>query len=57
MQEEERAEEGGWLEEQNDMLNDINPPSAISEWEVSRGVELVVRGTGMRTQGRNDGHL
>ncbi len=36
------------------MLNEINPPSAISDYEMGRGgLELVVRGTQMKTQGRN----
>ena len=40
------------------MFNDINPPSAISDYEFNRGgVELIIRGTQMKCQGRNDGHL
>ena len=42
-----------------EMFNDINPPSAISDYSQNRGggIELIVIGTQMKSQGRNDGHL
>jgi hypothetical protein len=47
-----------WVEDDIEMFNDINPPSAISDHELSRvGLELMVRGTQMKIATRNDGHI